>query len=177
MYCLRSLGSWDHGFESHSRHGCLMCVCVFLCLCCTVFRYRPCDELITRPRSPTVCEWSRKWEISPMLRKWEQAPKWEQRGRKNFIRQVLNLIWIISLIGAFVITRSKNASFFLHICPPGNRSHLTQQLSNDYTNFDTNLYWRVSQKFVEIFQFLLKSDNNNGTLHEDLHAFLLVTRA
>jgi hypothetical protein len=26
-----------------------------LCLCCPVIRYRPCDELITHPRSPTVC--------------------------------------------------------------------------------------------------------------------------
>jgi hypothetical protein len=24
-----------------------------LCLCCPVFMYRPCDELITRPSSPT----------------------------------------------------------------------------------------------------------------------------
>jgi hypothetical protein len=27
-----------YGFKSHSGHGCLMCVCVFLCLCCPVFR-------------------------------------------------------------------------------------------------------------------------------------------
>jgi hypothetical protein len=27
-----------------------------LCLCCPVFKYKPCDELITRPRSPTVCK-------------------------------------------------------------------------------------------------------------------------
>jgi hypothetical protein len=27
-----------------------------LCLCCSVFRQRPCEELITRPRSPTVCK-------------------------------------------------------------------------------------------------------------------------
>jgi hypothetical protein len=27
-----------------------------LCLCCPVFRKRPCDELITRPRSPAVCK-------------------------------------------------------------------------------------------------------------------------
>jgi hypothetical protein len=31
-------------------------VCAFiLCLCCPVYRKRPCDWLITRPRSPTVC--------------------------------------------------------------------------------------------------------------------------
>jgi hypothetical protein len=27
-----------------------------LCLCCPVFRLKPCDELITRQRSPTVCK-------------------------------------------------------------------------------------------------------------------------
>jgi hypothetical protein len=31
--CLRSLGSSDRGFESHSGHGCLVCVCAFFCLC------------------------------------------------------------------------------------------------------------------------------------------------
>jgi hypothetical protein len=29
MNCLRSLGSWDRMFESHTRHGCLVCVCVY----------------------------------------------------------------------------------------------------------------------------------------------------
>jgi hypothetical protein len=32
-----------------------VCMCLF-CLCCPVFRQRPCDELITRPRSPTLCK-------------------------------------------------------------------------------------------------------------------------
>jgi hypothetical protein len=27
-----------------------------LCLCCPVFRQRPCDELITHPGSPTICK-------------------------------------------------------------------------------------------------------------------------
>jgi hypothetical protein len=35
MNCLFSLGRWNRGFESHSRHGCLcvrlFCVCVVLC--------------------------------------------------------------------------------------------------------------------------------------------------
>jgi hypothetical protein len=41
MHCLRSLGSRIRGFESHSGHGCLvcvsMCVCVCVCLCACVF--------------------------------------------------------------------------------------------------------------------------------------------
>jgi hypothetical protein len=29
MNCLCTLGHWDHGFESHSWHGCLVCVCIY----------------------------------------------------------------------------------------------------------------------------------------------------
>jgi hypothetical protein len=29
IYCLRSLGSLDRAFESHTRNGCLVCVCVY----------------------------------------------------------------------------------------------------------------------------------------------------
>jgi hypothetical protein len=36
--CLRSLGCWDRGFESHSRHGYLCVYAFILCLCCPVFR-------------------------------------------------------------------------------------------------------------------------------------------
>jgi hypothetical protein len=32
-----------------------VCMCVILCLCCPVFRYKPCDGPTTRPRSPTDC--------------------------------------------------------------------------------------------------------------------------
>jgi hypothetical protein len=36
MICLRLLGHWDRGFESHSRHGCLcvrlFCACVVPCV-------------------------------------------------------------------------------------------------------------------------------------------------
>jgi hypothetical protein len=28
-HCLLTLGRWDRGFESHSRHGCLVCVPVY----------------------------------------------------------------------------------------------------------------------------------------------------
>jgi hypothetical protein len=32
------------------------CVYEFILYLCSVFRKRPCDELITRPRDPTVCK-------------------------------------------------------------------------------------------------------------------------
>jgi hypothetical protein len=81
MNCLCSLGRWDRGFESHLRHGCFVCVCVYSLLCCPVFRQRPCDGLITHPRSPTVCEkWLRK-------RIKGQGPEWAGRavGKKKKI--------------------------------------------------------------------------------------------
>jgi hypothetical protein len=36
----------------------VLCACAFFCVCVHV--ERPCDELITRPRSPTDCLRSRK---------------------------------------------------------------------------------------------------------------------
>jgi hypothetical protein len=54
MYCLRSLGSRDRGFDfPHKAWMFGMCL---LCLCCPVLGQRPCDKLITRPMSPTVCK-------------------------------------------------------------------------------------------------------------------------
>jgi hypothetical protein len=51
MNYLRPLEHWVSGFESYLRHRCL---CAFiLCLYCPVWRERPCDGLIPRPRSPT----------------------------------------------------------------------------------------------------------------------------
>jgi hypothetical protein len=64
MNYLCSLERWDRGFESHSMHECL---CAFiLSFCCSVCRERPCDGLISRPRSPTdsyrLCIGLRNWK-------------------------------------------------------------------------------------------------------------------
>jgi hypothetical protein len=69
VHCLRLLGSRDRGFESQSGHGCqvFVYVCAFFCVCVQV--ERPCDELITRPRSPTDCPWSRNWRNSALCSK------------------------------------------------------------------------------------------------------------
>jgi hypothetical protein len=56
------------------------CVYVFiLCLCCPLFRSRPCDELITRSMSPTVCK------VIMKLKKQRPGPKGalEPVGEKN----------------------------------------------------------------------------------------------
>jgi hypothetical protein len=63
-------------------------VCVCVCACARVFsvfvyRWRPCDELSTRPRSPTYVNDQETEKSALCSNKLEQAPKWEQRGRKN----------------------------------------------------------------------------------------------
>jgi hypothetical protein len=49
----------------------------FLCLCCPVCRQRPCDGLITRPGSPTVCV--------KRLRNEEEA-----RAQQKRLKQLMN---------------------------------------------------------------------------------------
>jgi hypothetical protein len=67
MNCLRSLERWDRGFESHSKHECL---CEFiLCSCCSVCRQRPCDGLISSPRSPTDCVQIKKLKKAAKIHK------------------------------------------------------------------------------------------------------------
>jgi hypothetical protein len=47
MNYLRSLGRWDRGFESHSRHGYLVCVCVhsvFMLSCVQITALRRADH-------------------------------------------------------------------------------------------------------------------------------------
>jgi hypothetical protein len=49
MNCLRPLKPWGRGFESHCRKGYLYPF--ILCLCCPMYRKRPCDGLIPQLRS------------------------------------------------------------------------------------------------------------------------------
>jgi hypothetical protein len=58
-----------------------MCMCLF-CLCCPVFRYRPCDELITRPSNPTV-------------RKMTMTLKNQRLGSKGAVEPVKK-IWLMT---------------------------------------------------------------------------------
>jgi hypothetical protein len=62
MNYLRSLESWDCGFESHSRHVCLRLLCVCIC-----------SGLIPRPRNPIdyrrikKLKWNKTFHGCPML--------------------------------------------------------------------------------------------------------------
>jgi hypothetical protein len=61
MSCLSSLGRWDRGIESQSRHGCLcvrlFCVCVALCL----GRGLATGWSLVQGVPPSVKQWLRNW--------------------------------------------------------------------------------------------------------------------
>jgi hypothetical protein len=64
MYSLARLETGIMG-SNHTQGIDVWYVYVFiLCLCCPVCRMRPCRELITRPRSLTVCKMIMKLKIS-----------------------------------------------------------------------------------------------------------------
>jgi hypothetical protein len=88
---LRSLDLCDHGFESHSRHGCFSAFIVRLC------RYRPCEELISRPRSPTdrprikKLRWNKAFHGCPMLQSGSN-----RRERERLLMEFKNIIIVYS---------------------------------------------------------------------------------
>jgi hypothetical protein len=78
MYYLCSLGIRNHGFESHKKHGCLMCVCLF-CVCVVLCLGRG-----------LAMSWSPVQGVLPSvkmimkLRNDPYSPKWEQEGAKKW---------------------------------------------------------------------------------------------
>jgi hypothetical protein len=83
-YWLRSRTQWPrllrHELSSFARtlgscvriplKAWMSVLCAFiLCLCCSVCRYRFCDGLIPRPRSPTDYIWDQGTEKRPTLKK------------------------------------------------------------------------------------------------------------
>jgi hypothetical protein len=84
-----------------------------LCLCCPVFRQRPCDELITRPRSHTVCNMIMK------LKSWGQGPK----GAVELVRKK-ELLLLTDFVGRLCLikihqTFRTNSIHTLHLLVQG----------------------------------------------------------
>jgi hypothetical protein len=85
--CLRSLGSRDRGFESHSGHGCLVFVyvCVF-CVCVQVEALRWANHPSKESYRLSLIKKLRKQPYAP---KREQVPKvWEQSTHTSMYRSV-----------------------------------------------------------------------------------------
>jgi hypothetical protein len=51
-----------------------------------------------------------------------------------------------------------------------------EQLRSHWTDFHETLYLSIFRKVVNKIQAPLKSDKNNGTLHEDLCTFVTISR-
>jgi hypothetical protein len=90
-----------------------------LCLCCPVFRYRPCDELITRPRRSTICE---KW-----LRNWIRClgPEWAGRAieKENSIYYPNEFFVYSSFLNkqsSIYLCFKRNNICYFHATRPGN---------------------------------------------------------
>jgi hypothetical protein len=62
-----------------------------LCLCCHVFRQRPCDELITRPRSPTDCLQHEETEVKRSVSRMPNVPE-GATGIKKSINSIINYV-------------------------------------------------------------------------------------
>jgi hypothetical protein len=72
VHCFRSIGSQDHGFESHSGYGCLVFVCVFFYVCVQVEALRRADH---PPKKSYRLSLIKKQKTQPLLQKRKQAPK------------------------------------------------------------------------------------------------------
>jgi hypothetical protein len=84
MHYLRSLGSRDRVFESHSGRGCLVFVyvCAFFCACVQVEALRRADHPSRESCRLSLIKKLRK--LSPLLQKAGASSQvWQQRGRKK----------------------------------------------------------------------------------------------
>jgi hypothetical protein len=76
-----------------------------------------------------------------------------------------------SFLGAFVKLRKATIRFAMSVCP----SVRMKQLGSHWTYFYEIWYWNIFQKSVEEIRVSLKSNKNNGNLHEDRCAFVVIS--
>jgi hypothetical protein len=93
-----------------------------LCLCCPVFRYRPCEELITRPRSSTACvkmiKIKNNLDTVRYKRNKLKRHSTKTNGRMELQDHILNIInrrgdwWVASRSHPF-ITKNQTRTYFM----------------------------------------------------------------
>ena len=80
------------------------------------------------------------------------------------------------LLGAFKKLRKSTISFVMSVC----QSDRTEQHGCHWTDIHEILhfgYFSKKKNLLRKFRLLLKSDKNNGTVHEDRYKFLVVSRS
>jgi hypothetical protein len=120
VHCLRSLGSRDRGFESHSGHGCLVFVyvCPFFCVCVQVEALRRANHPSKETYRLSLIKKLRK--LSPMLQKREQAPTCgsNEEGKKIVVLTTVtmnNTIFCVVTPHSSKTARSFEITCFLHL--------------------------------------------------------------
>jgi hypothetical protein len=79
MNCLRSLGRWDRGFESHPGHGCFVCVCVY-----SVFVLPRVSVAALRRADHSSKEYYRLWKmISELNKRPGPSMGWKSHWKKK----------------------------------------------------------------------------------------------
>jgi len=91
---------------------------------------------------------------------------WEQTA----IISLYSINWLG--LGAFAKQRKATISFVVSVRP----SVRIEQLGSHWTDFHYIWHLCIFRKSVEKIQVSLKSDKNNGTLHEDRYVFLIISR-
>jgi hypothetical protein len=80
-------------------------------------------------------------------------------------------LYRLKCLGALAKLRKAAISCVMSVCLPVRM----EQLGSHWTDFHI-LYLYIFRKSVEKIQISLKSDNNNGTLHEDPYTFMIISR-
>ena len=75
------------------------------------------------------------------------------------------------ILSAFAKLRKATISFVMSVCPS-----VCMELGSHSTDFHKILYFRIFRKYFEKLRVSLKSDKNNGTLHDDLCTFMTISR-
>jgi hypothetical protein len=122
-------GSWDRGFESCLSHGYVSCVGRGLC-----------DELITRPKSPTEClQWIKETSLVWGVQAFSNTVKPRREEVKILIALSVKKFIVITFITAVIHLQNANqlneihAHIFRPRCLPRNMSTVRLNASLSFT--------------------------------------------
>ena len=89
------------------------------------------------------------------------------------VKKIYDTFRSVVLLGAAAKLRKTSLMFVISVC----MSISTEELGSHWANVHQFWYMSVSRKSVEKIQVSLKYDKNNGTLHESLATFMIISRS